>query len=850
MPGFGFGARMARKRTARSPRGLVLRPGTLSWASLRAPPENGDNPGGYAAGVAVTGENAMLRTAWIASLVDSASPFMAGQGALLFACTLDQAIYNGLVRSPYICGNAVQTATVSARTIGIRYTPRPNSSTLSTPGTFTAWLRGESTTSAGIKVETPDVPFAVQRLLGAVRFDGTSFVFDLWDCDTGTKYPGVPVAKPVGWAGISVLSAQMALFGGRTTDWPNGWSATNGNSVHLFRGEIEFLSWTDVNPTDAQLQAIAAGSDPVAALGASALRLHCPLVANGAENMVVQSNRAAVNGQSLVRLGTFLPGSTIRRQAPARHFVAERLLDPALVVVPHGETTAPLSLTYRFAGVSGAISLRLQDEDGAVVGPDWQMVGTLPESGTSGTLSLKLPWHPHNRFYRLTLRVADGQGGYIHHRVNSDVVVSYGLGVLDQSGWSRAVAFGNTLGLGWAGEEGRRSFVVDYNAATNTPIIRRSRFASSDARHDGHILLTQRLREKTERPLAIVNATQAGTDVFDLLNDDYTGDGAADTDARKWSQLRRRLDGLAPADSTGRRALTALATQWAMWFYPRSDWAAQVLKPLVTGQASATQGLARIHGIAQGDIHHHLYDGVDIDPRFRTVVAPLYRACFGFGASKDGAMAAATLRADMRDNASAIDPARVVVGYESANHAVVSQVDVHPSHHRMTGMWPLCRQLADSLAVGAGLEPRKGPYTFDRYAWGTSQAEIVATFSGGGPLDTEGNLWAARYGGVRGDPVGQPVEGFEVQDGGSGEWSNAGFSAAITGAGTVTLVKSSGAWLPGTRVMWRPGAPGGYATHAGASGTAGTVAEDNWVKRALFCDGVLVSGGNTPLAVT
>ena len=850
MPGFGFGSRAARRRTAHGHAPLVLSPGTLSWASLRAPPENGDNPGGYAAGVAVTGENAMLRTAWIASLVDSGSPFMAGPGAMLFACTLDQAIYNGLVRSPYICGNAVQAATVGARTVGIRYTPRPNPSTISTPGTFTAWLRGESATSAGVKVETPDVPFAVQRILGAVRFDGTSFSFDLWDCDTGIKYAGTPVTKPAGWGGITVLSGQMAMFGARPTDWPNGWSATNGNSVNLFRGEIEFLSWADFNPTDAQLQAMAAGADPVGELGAAALRLHCPLVAGGAENLVVQSNRPAVNGQALVKLGTFHPGSSIRRQAPARHFLVDRLIDPALVVVPHGEAAAPLALSYRFAGVSGPISLRLQDEDGAVVGPDWRVVGSLPASGASGTLSLQLPWHPQHRFYRLTQRVADGQGGYLYHRINSDVVVSYGLGVLDQSGWSRAVAHGNTLGLGWSGEDGRRSFVVDYAAAYNTPVIRRTRFASTDARHDGHILLTQRLREKTQRPLAIVNATQTGTDGLDLLNDDYQGDGSADTDVRKWSHLRRRLDALAPADANGRRALTALATQWAVWFYPRADWTAQVLKPLVTGQASTTQGLARIHAIAQGDIHHYLYDGVDIDPRFKTVVAPLYRACFGFGASSDGAMASAGLRADMRDNAVAVAPDRVLVGYESANHAVVSQADVHPSHYRITGMWPLCRQLADSLALGAGLEPRKGPFFFDRYTWGASQAEIVARVSGGSQLDTEGNLWAARYGGVAGDPLGQPAEGFEVQDGGSGEWTNAGFSAVISGAGTVTLTKTAGTWLPGTRVMWRPGAPGGYATHAGASGTAGTPAEDLWVKRAVFCDGVLVSGGNTAQTVT
>jgi len=850
MPGFGFGRRVARRRAVRGERPLVLSPGTLAWGSMRAPPENGDNPGGYAAGVAVTGENAMLRTAWIAGLVDSASPFMANQGAMLFACTLDQAIYNGLVRSPYICGNAVQTTAVSARTIGIRYTPRPNPSTISTPGTFTAWLRGESIASAGVKVETPDVPFAVQRILGAVRFDGSNFSFDLWDCDSGSKYAGAAVAKPAGWAGITVLSAQMALFGARTSDWPNGWSATNGNSVNLFRGEIEFLSWADVNPTDAQLQAIALGADPAAELGAGSLRLHCRLAAGGAENLVVQSNRASVHGQALVKLGTFLPGSTVRRQAPARHFLVDRLLDPALVVVPQGETAAPLSLAYRCAGVSGAIALRLQDEDGAVVGPDWRVVGTIPANGAGGSLALKLPWHPQHRFYRLTLRVADGEGGYLYHRINSDVVVSYGLGVLDQSGWSRAVAFGNTLGLTWTGEEGRRSFVLDHAASYNTPVIRRTRFASSDARHDGHILLTQRLREKTQRPLTVVNATQTGTDVFDLLNDDYQGDGSADTDARKWSHLRRRLDGLAPADGAGRRSLTALATQWAMWFHPRSDWSAQVLKPLVKGEASATQGLPRIHGIAQGDIHHHLYDGVDLDPRFKTVVAPLYRACFGFGASSDGAMPVAALRADMRENAVAVAPDRVLVGYESANHAVVSQSDVHPSHYRMTGMWPLCRQLADSLALGAGLEPHKGPHGFDRFTWGASQAEIVAHLVGGGSLDTEGNLWAGRYGAVPGDPVGQPVEGFEVQDGGSGAWSNAGFSAAITGAGAVTLVKASGAWLPGTRVMWRPGAPGGYATHAGASGTAGTVAEDNWVKRTLVCDGVPVSGGNTAYVVT
>ncbi|HMO69741.1 MAG TPA: hypothetical protein PKE25_14030, partial [Novosphingobium sp.] len=84
-----------------------------------------------------------------------------------------------------------------------------------------------------------------------------------------------------------------------------------------------------------------------------------------------------------------------------------------------GETLHSLRVSFRLGGTAGGpIAVRIQDEDGAILMPDWQPVATA--SGASASATVLLPWHPQGRFWRLTFRVADGAGGFLHAPPNAD----------------------------------------------------------------------------------------------------------------------------------------------------------------------------------------------------------------------------------------------------------------------------------------------------------------------------------------------------------------------------------------------------------------------------------------------
>ncbi|HMO69739.1 MAG TPA: hypothetical protein PKE25_14020, partial [Novosphingobium sp.] len=98
-------------------------------------------------------------------------------------------------------------------------------------------------------------------------------------------------------------------------------------------------------------------------------------------------------------------------------------------------------------------------------------------------------------------------------------------------------------------------------------------------------------------------------------------------------------------------------------------------------------------------------------------------------------------------------------------------------------------------------------------------AHIAVTVSGkaGDTLDTEGNYYATHYNAAPGSPIGLPVSGFEVQDGGAGAWTRQGFSAVIESGTVMRLTKDSGTWAAGTRLRFNPGGPAGYAGFVGAA---------------------------------
>lgn len=825
-----------------------LTPGTLESSSLRFPPENGEDPVSLA--TSTDGENGMLSlagSAGSANLVSSTAKWLQSAGALVVVTTVETLQYDGMNRNPYLCGTNIESTT--SRFFGLRYVPRVTQTTIGNEHRFGFHARGESAASAAINAYSPQVPSGAGQVLVAMRFDGTDFVVDLWDCDTGTKTAGTPVAKPTGWDGIQNLTLATAIGGVQPDRFPLMASNNTPQTINAWRGELGLFAMLDTNPSDADLEAVALGADPWTTFGSANVR--AGLLPEGAGPWPVVSNRPFFASDNWTQHGTLYPGSRLRRQSAATYFTLDKLPDPALVTVAAGQTTGRLPVSFKLGGVSGQVQVRVQDEDGSIVGADWQNVTVA--SGATASGAVELPFHPNDKAYRLRFRVPDGGGGYLYAEANTDVVVCYGCMNLGQSEMSRAIGDGvdntsnatsNPLGLTFTGATGGKYIywttfrTMNAGAGGGTrPVIRRVRYRPQYA-GGGLIAVANRLRQYTTKPLAFIDAAVAGTSAFALLNDDAP--------SRRWSDMEAALSAVAGRDSAGRISVSAIAMMWEA-FWAGTNYKGQVLKPLVTGVESdpyvpASPSVAT----PQADIDHYLLDGVTLDPRFKMVVMPANRRVLTTSASAtvDNDSSMATIRATMRDVSGLSDV--LLNGPEIAVHSMeqgAASSITHQDTTRLTGLYPFSRKVADAYAIGLGLLTWQRPVLASAALTGGG-ASIVVTISGkaGDSLDTEGNCHAAIYGDTPVTVIGQTVSGFEVQDGGSGAWTRDGFTATITGATQITLAKTSGTWAAGTKVRFNPGGPGSYLNNWD---TANIATEDAWVKSNPVFGGHEIAGDNT-----
>lgn len=826
MPGFGFGSRRLRRRHGHALQ--AMQPGALVWDSVRFPPENGEDPVDAADGS--NGIHGMLRLPASNGLFDT--PWLASAGAFVVCTTVEHLVWNGIAVTPYVAGTTTQGAG-TARAFSLRYVVAAQGAADMDRFVFAA--RGESAASAWTgEVRSAPLPASVGRVLVALRFDGADFRVDLWDCDTGIRLAGESLAKPAGWAGIAQLTNDFAIGGIDPQQFPQ-MSGGTATSITAWRGEVDFVALLDSNPADSLFQAVALGMDPAAAFGAVHCRLLARLTANGGLNTVVQSNRPAMDGASLAVLGTLYPGSTLRRQGDGAWFMLDRLPDPVIVAGRPGEAQHPLQVAFRLGGTAtGPILVRLQDEDGTVLLPEWRSVTTA--SGPVASGSVMLPWHPAGRFWRLTFRVPDGAGGYLYAHHNADVVVAHAGLHLGQSEMGLVLAgdvnrfglSGNALGLDYAAGVGRRVFRTDFNSLVSRPMMTRSQFNPQRA-GTGQIVMANMIGAATVQPVCFVRGTVAGTSPLSLVNDSDP--------ARKWSDLELSLDAMGWRDGSGRARISALVSMWEE-FTGTADIPGLAWRPLYAGSASSVPG-----GLATEQIDHFIYDGVTLEPDFPSILLPANRRAHTAlnSSTVDNNPVEADQRAAMRESARLreVHPA-IRLGPECAVHDLAD--GTHPSQ-LPGGIGPWARAVGRAYCQAFGLAAYDGPFEFTSYQWengsGPDAAVIATINASAGALDTEGNFNAAWYGDAPASPIGLAVEGWEWRDPASGLWSRAGFTATIAGARKVRIVRDSGVFPSGTRFRFHPGGPGAY------DGTVnGTPAELQWVKRSPVWNGWEVAGGN------
>ncbi|HMP55700.1 MAG TPA: hypothetical protein PKD92_03915 [Novosphingobium sp.] len=823
---------MRQRRTGAASAGLV--PGALHWASVRFPPENGEDPVSVVDGS--NGIHGMLRLASSNALFGT--PWLATSGALVVVTTVEHLIWNGISVTPHVAGTTVAGPGIH-RAFSLRYIVAAQGAADMDRFVFAA--RGEVAASAWTgEIKSAPLPSATGRVLVALRFDGADFRIDLWDCDSGTKLAGESLPKPAGWAGIAQVTNDLAIGGVNPQAFPR-MSEGAATSITAWRGEIGFLALLDADPADSALQAAALGMDPEAAFGLENCRLLARLTSDGALDPVVRSNRPAVDGSSLAVLGTLLPGSSLRRQSGSAWFMLDRLPDPVIVAARPGETLHSLRVSFRLGGTAGGpIAVRIQDEDGAILMPDWQPVATA--SGASASATVLLPWHPQGRFWRLTFRVPDGAGGFLHAHHNADVVVAHAGLHLGQSEMAMVLGGdvnrfglgGNALGLDYAGGVGRRVFRTDFNNLVSRPMMTRSQFNLRRA-GSGQIVMANMIGAASVQPICFVRGTVPGTSPLSLIRDSDQG--------RRWSDLELSLDAMGWRDGAGRARVSALVSMWEE-FTNIADVPGLAWPPLYAGQDSAIAWGPRAE-----EIDHFIYDGVTLEPDFLSILMPANRRAHTAlsSATVDNNPIEADQRLAMRESARlrTVHP-RIRLGPECAVHDLAD--GTHPSQ-LAGGIGPWARAVGRAWCQAFGLAPYDGPFEFTAYQWengsGPGPAVIATINADDGALDTEGNAHADWYGDAPAAPVGLAVEGWEWFDPASGAWSRAGISATIASARKVRIVRDSGSFPPGTRFRFHPGGPGAYAGMVG-----GTPDELLWIKRAPVWNGFEVAGGNQDFGVT
>jgi hypothetical protein len=789
----------------------------LSYSSVRCPPENGElSTSGENGGLYLPNSSNLFKTT-----VANDTPFFNADGAFAVICTVPVEQYDQLKRLPYIV--ATTDSTTSSRAIQIGYIPRGYSDggvANANQGKFTFSARGETANGTASAVSAAMPSNFSGRALVVIRRITNDIIVDVWDLDTGVKTAGTLTALPGSWAGVDRFTNNLSLGIVNEALFPQQFAV---QSINYWRGEIGDFVMADGATTDTQWGNIAGGAVIATELGAGNLRLHCPLVSGGAISYAVTSNKAAVVDTLALR-GKLYPGSTIRKQAAATYLTIDRLTDPAPVSVLYTANGAELKLTGKFAGVTGRLQARALDATGRVV-VDWVDIGPVPGSGTTWEEWIDLPlW-----VEALHIEVRATSAPTTVARVNTDVFVGYSIGEIGQS----QIVFGLTGGTApqlpaatglsktYDGGAAKNAFLImkaRIAGAIDNAVITRSRFQPGLA-GDGFVEQINYLRRYTKYPIFIYNFGVTGTSCRDLMDDALS--------SRTWEDLEEIAAMGANRDRDGRYIVTGFVQNWAS-SDPITAYGAQILKPWLWGIQSDTQSGTFI---AQADIDHFLYDGVTFNPSARFCMIPFNRSTGSTTQLGDGETQA-DIRKNQRESAETFG---ILLGPEITVHELEGGTlnRTHPSPTSENGVPVYARVLAEGGALAIGLGTYRGAASID--------AATGASFTDGTRNVISVPITGPTGGSLHPFTVGTTaISGFEVQDGGAGSWTYAGFTGAIYTPRVIRLTKDSGSWLAGTKIRFHSGGPGGY----------GNWDDDAWIAGAPMWDGWEVQGDNTTYTVS
>lgn len=751
---------------------------TLYWDSVRLPPFNGeDKTTGTNGGLYLPGSKTSLTTR---SVIGDA-PLLASNQAIGIISDMPFEVYNGLNRPPgLIQSYRALSASTQSRNLTLNLTSGGTNN--ANARKMRLIMRGESADSAGVDMYSSTIP-SPDRYLYVPRIDTTHIVIDMWNCRTGTKTAGTPVAKPSGWAGIKQLGHDLSLGVCQPTLFPQDATDFFNNNIFMpyMRGELARFIVLDAYGDDADWAAFAQGADPMAISNwSSAVRCYAALTSNGALDLSVQENLASPVSYTsdLVQLGTLLPGSTLTGQSASTSLVCRRLPDPQAVNIRPGQTSGKLRVVLDQVGLTDEdVEMRVIDED-AFVQQEWATVGTL--SAASNTIDVTVPavaGNLHLEFRAVTTGT--------RCTVNVDVQVGWGIVVNGQSqanytfdrhlkSTGTPANTPTTVNTQWGDAEPGRCNVICLPPDTMTlkeTAIYRAPAEEPGLIGDGPISFFNQLAAYTDLPIHLYVVAVQGTTMNDMLAN------AGSPDSRDMSDVYDIIGTSVNLDENGK----AMISTWLQWEHssnPSGDYANEIIAPMLDGMTTSTITT----------VDDYPLSGLYLENTFDVGHFPANRTILTTVTDHDDDDCHLTSW-NIWNNES--------VGYTALQPLDLIRIDgdngTHPEPDDANGS-----------AWGAKMAAYAAAHMLNLSDLPAGVSVASAVFTDGTRNAVDVTFTSASAFTLNTNEDGTDVYGFEVDD------SNAGFSATITGATTVRLTKDSGAWSEGSTLTFKTGGPGDY----------------------------------------
>jgi hypothetical protein len=639
--------------------------------------------------------------------------------------------------------------------------------------------------SAGLAVAATQ-----RRLLLAMRMVAGQMQFELYH--EGSR---IGLATPAMGTFAATQLRSTPLLG--TMGEGSGVPYAAGGWTGFYGGAVAFLGYADATPSQADCEALSLGADPVATVGGTNWRFFRRTTGTDAASLASAAPGDTFGPMTVTnpRALAFLPGSDlVPAAAGGARFGADHVIDGRVFSRRAGQAQGTITLSGTAAGLAGGVEARLFDADGTIR-LDWTpLAGASLDGGTwSGTVSAP----PTRGWGHIDVRPSGNSA--LLRRIRARTGVGLVIGVMGQSQMYRCfnpqyVAAATPVPAG----AGALSVLdVQNRSATQQALI--STVVTAENRHsDGVAAVAAMLPSWTAEPVALINMSNPGQGVAELLNDAST--------AWNWSEL------VASVAQAG--APAALAINWLTNFagdvnQPGGGIVGNHVRPLIEGvrDPAATTSFP---------IDHFIRDGNPFPADMRIALSPPTRT----GSASAGPFDSSDTESAPNNHGTGrgqwLDYALANPGLIAATGPATDDVRIEPGggpHQDGTvdeGHPRTLRRVVLAALRALGVETRTDPaiggaaISPDR-----TQITVTVTCPNGGTLQT---AWALK--GVAVPPGQTAVQGFEVQNGGAGAWSRSGFDAQILDpvAGTVRLVRTAGSWSPGTRLRYLANGPLSYGT--------------------------------------